>query len=172
MPETVVIKAGDEVVEAQLNDGTTARAKRIRLHRNNLVDASGQIRQIGFVAASQFGRQESVVADLIEREPDLLEVHISFEQVCPLITFSSDKSKFKNLIVDRKPDLLYIQRMMTEWIRLSELLWLLFACCGRPRIPSDCVGSCVFIGPSHKKIKFFPFSCRSKLEGVLLRFQG
>ncbi len=26
MPETVVIKAGDEVVEAQLNDGTTARA--------------------------------------------------------------------------------------------------------------------------------------------------
>jgi len=26
MPETVLIKAGDEVVEAQLNDGTTARA--------------------------------------------------------------------------------------------------------------------------------------------------
>jgi len=26
MPKTVVIKAGDEVVEAQLNDGTTARA--------------------------------------------------------------------------------------------------------------------------------------------------
>jgi hypothetical protein len=26
MPETVVIKAGDEVVEAELNDGTTAKA--------------------------------------------------------------------------------------------------------------------------------------------------
>jgi hypothetical protein len=36
-------------------------------------------------------------------------------------------------------------------------LFYLFVTVKSPVISAICVGSCVFIGPSHKKIKFFVF---------------
>jgi len=58
------------------------------LHCDNTVDSFGQVCQISFVAAAEFGGQETIVADLFQGEPDLLEVHIAFEQVCPLIALA------------------------------------------------------------------------------------
>ncbi|MHC4426674.1 MAG: hypothetical protein ACYSYV_11340, partial [Planctomycetota bacterium] len=76
------------------------------------------------------------------------------------------ESKLKNLIVDRKGALLCRQRTVSAGRPLAEHGVGYFSSClllaaDGAGMSSACVDSCVFIGPSHKKIKFFAFFCRS-----------
>jgi hypothetical protein len=54
------------------------------------------------------------------------------------------------------------------WLLLFFLCVLVYA--NSPEIPLACIVSCVFIGPSYKKIKFFVFFCRIDIEGYVAGF--
>ena len=58
------------------------------LHRNNLINPPGQLRQISLVAAAQLRRQEPIVLDFLQRPADLQPAHVALKEILPLVALA------------------------------------------------------------------------------------